>query len=538
MISGTSSNSPSLAGMLLPGHATQVSSGVDSIEGVAMHSYWKSAKSPILVAVMFISLLTFVGVHPLHSDPAATSLVPRHMRLPNGLEVFAVEDHTVPLATVCIVFRGGASVQDPSTAGLFHLYEHMLFAGNERYPTQAAFTAALNRLGSPSWNGATGGDYIKYYITIPSSRLSEGIEFWSWAIRHPVFEPAKLEREKQVVINEIAGYHADPAQIASNALSSRLFSTYPWRKNIEGPEFLIEKATPEDLEAMRATWYVPGNAALIVSGDIDPEAVFRHASTWFGDWKGSTLTAQDTSPHPPFASDVRLVSSEPGYYNGIAGIEFRWRGPDVMSQTQDTYAADILLYLLSSPSGRFKSTLMEKATSLYDAEYIGFTYPTARDGGEFIFSAYMKTAASGGETLVDKVESLRSVVLSEFELMAGNPVSYFGDEALIQARTKLVDQNLLSMERARSFATDTLAFWWAVATTDYFFTYEEQCLQVSWSDISGLIDKYFGTRPTGTLLRVRSSAWNQALTDKAGLLGYEMINPAKAFWWQRDGGMR
>ena len=73
----------------------------------------------------------------------------------------------MPLATVCVAFRGGASAQNPDTAGLFHLYEHMLFDGNEKYPAQAAFMAAINRMGVANWNGGTGAQYINY-ITVPS----------------------------------------------------------------------------------------------------------------------------------------------------------------------------------------------------------------------------------------------------------------------------------------------------------------------------------------------------------------------------------
>ncbi len=110
---------------------------------------------------------------------ALAAAPPAHKTLANGLEVFAVENNAVPLATVCLVFRGGASAQAPDTAGLFHLYEHMLFDGNEKYPSQAAFMAALNKMGVTGWNGGTGTEYINYYITLPSDKLAEGLEFWS-----------------------------------------------------------------------------------------------------------------------------------------------------------------------------------------------------------------------------------------------------------------------------------------------------------------------------------------------------------------------
>jgi len=84
--------------------------------------------------------------------------------------------------------------------------------------------AALNKMGAANWNGSTGTQYINYYIAIPSDKLAEGVEFWSWAVKKPLFNSDKLEREKQVVISEIRGYHTDPDHIADEALESREFS--------------------------------------------------------------------------------------------------------------------------------------------------------------------------------------------------------------------------------------------------------------------------------------------------------------------------
>jgi zinc protease len=228
----------------------------------------KHAFASLLVAA---GAALWLGAAPMQSPPP-------HRTLANGLEVFVVENHAVPLATVCVAFRGGASAQSPETAGLFHLYEHMLFDGNEKYPSQAEFMAALNRMGVANWNGATGAQYINYYITVPSDKLGEGIEFWSWAVKKPVFESGKLEREKQVVINEIRGYHTDPDHIAEEGLESRVFAGYPWRKNIDGPEDTIQKATIEQLQAIRAGYYIPKNTALLIGGDVKPEAAFAFSS--------------------------------------------------------------------------------------------------------------------------------------------------------------------------------------------------------------------------------------------------------------------
>jgi len=488
-----------------------------------------------------IALAAFLGAFllPSFAQTAGGEAV-AHRILSNSLEVFAIEDHSVPLVTICVAFRGGASAQSPETAGLFHLYEHMLFAGNAKYRTKEAFSAALNSMGTTAWNGATGAEFINYHITVPSDRLSEGVEFWAQAVRDPLFDPVVLENEKRVVLNEIRGYHNDPARIANNALESRMFADYPWRKNVDGPERNIESANVATLRMIQSEFYIPANMALMVGGDCAPDEVFALAEKFFGDWAGGPAPRLGEPPHGALPAGIKLISPEDLFYRGLAQIQFRWRGPDVLLRTRDTYTSDVALFLLSSPVGRFKSSIMANVEGLYDAEYIDFSYPTARDGGNFVFSTYMlidKPAVEGA--ILDRIEGLRAAVLDEFAQIAADPEAYFGAAELEKAKTKLIDQNIYAMESAQRFVTDTLTFWWSTATADYFFTYEDNCREVSWSDIADLVSRYVsgGAKlpESATLARIRTSTFgsDSRMSVKMKEYGYEKVDAGNAFWWQK-----
>jgi zinc protease len=484
------------------------------------------------LAVLFLLSRPLAPAQAAVTPPAP----PPHLTLANGLEVFVVENHAVPLATVCIVFRGGASAQTPETAGLFHLYEHMLFDGNEKYPSQASFMAAINRMGVANWNGGTGTEYINYYTTLPSEKLAEGVEFWSWAVEKPLFDEAKLEREKQVVISEIRGYHTDPSHIADEGLDSRVFSAFPWRKNIDGPEETIQKASIAQLEAIRARYYIPRNAALLVGGDVSPARVFELARRWFGDWRGGPAPVIGEPPQGPVPEGIALVYPDEDFYEGVAQVQLRWRGPDVLRDSGDSYVSDVLLYLLTSPVGGFKSKLMASGLGLYDPEYIGFNYATARDGGAFEFGAYLVAAKGAREgNVLDRSEALRLVLKSEFAAIVADPAAYFGPKELEKAKAKLIDRKLLSQEVAGRFVTDSLSFWWSVATTDYFFGYAENCAKVTWADISRLVRRYLLDSGSAVEVRVRADTYASD-PDSAGrekALGYSRLDGDKAFWWQR-----
>jgi zinc protease len=518
----------------------------------------------VLMMALFSPNLAVAQASTAQETGLASNVV-RNATLDNGLEVFVVENHAVPLVTVCVAFRGGALAQTPETAGFFHLYEHMMFNGNDKYPTKDAFTAALNRMGTTSWNGATGKEYINYYITVPSEKFADAVDFWAHAVMNPTLNYAVLENEKLVVLNEIRGYHSDPAQIASNALESRMFNTFPWRKNIDGPESNVANATVAELRDMQKTYYVPTNTALLVGGDTTLEQVQALAEVSFGKWARAPQPVLAEPAQGPIPDGIRLVTAEDQFYRGIAQVQFRWRGPDVTRQTFDTYVSDVLLFLLSSPSGPFKSEIMRKVFGLYDAEYIDFIYPTARDGGNYIFSTFMLVQKPATEEpVLQRVENLRKTVLDEFAQIARDPRAYFGDEALEEAKTKLVDQNIYALESAGSFVTDTLTFWWSTAGTDYFFNYEANCKKVTWDDISALIRKYLtgeagqgsavvagsapgssvstsgapsasSVPPAATLVRLRTSTFgaDPRMEAKIGELGYTRATAQNAFWWQQ-----
>ena len=490
----------------------------------------------LLIAVLAVILATPLAAQNMGNESIS------HKVLANGLEVFAVENHSVPLVTICVTFRGGASAQTEKTAGLFHLYEHMLFAGNARFPTKESFNAALNAMGTTTWNGATGTEFINYHITVPSDKLADGVAFWSAAVRSPTFDPKVLENEKQVVLSEVKGYQADPARVAVNALESRMYSEYPWRKNVDGPVANIEGATVEDLRAIQSLFYIPRNMALMIGGDIAPGETFALADRYFGDWKGGAAPVIGEPPFGALPPSVRVIATDDLYYRGLAQTQFRWRGPDVLRQTRDTYISDIFLFLLSSPVGNFKKNLMDRVPGLYDPEYIDFSYPTARDGGNYVFNTYLTVQNPKSEgAVLDRVEVLKAAVLKEFADIAADPQAYFGQEELEKAKTKLIDQNLFAMESAEDFVTDTLTFWWSTATAEYFFAYEANCRQVSWADITGLLSNYLlggDVKPApaaATLVRLRSSTAGSDLkmADRIKELGYMKATADNAFWWQR-----
>jgi len=203
----------------------------------------------------------------------------KHYTLENGLELFVLENHALPLVRIQITVRCGSIAQSAETAGLFHLYEHMMFKGNKVYRTQSQFQTAMREIGVANWNGGTSTEFVSYHFTVLSERVEKGIEFWANAIRFPLLDPGELEREKSVVINEIRGYFDDPDHIYQAAIDKALFFKFPFRRDVAGYENAVRSATPAMLEQIQASYYIPNNAALFIGGAAEEiNDVFKEAA--------------------------------------------------------------------------------------------------------------------------------------------------------------------------------------------------------------------------------------------------------------------
>ena len=226
--------------------------------------------------------------------------------LSNGLEVIVLPDASVPIVTVELAVRNGSFTEPPELNGLSHLYEHMFFKPNQAnllFQCEMALSAGgLNdfgkrmcaeplklksQIGSLAYlnnadqlsihNGTTREEVVNYYYTTTSPYLPDAIRLINDAVRYPTFDDQELKEEIQVVIGEIDRNESNPFFYLSRTLMDKLFYKYPTRKNALGTRETVLAATTEKMRTIQSRYYVPNNSALVVTGDVKPEEVFRLA---------------------------------------------------------------------------------------------------------------------------------------------------------------------------------------------------------------------------------------------------------------------
>jgi zinc protease len=465
----------------------------------------------------------------LFSISAESTNIPglHRYQLDNGMEVFIFENHAVPLVKIQITFRCGAIAQTAKTAGLFHLYEHMLFKGNKVFKTDSDFQAAMKEIGVTSWNGGTATEAVEYHFTVPADKLAKGVAFWANAVRYPLFKKDELATEKQVVINEIRGGHNDPGRIYEGAMTKAFYYRYPWRRDVSGPEENIRNATRAQLLDIQKHYYIPNNAALFIGGDVDPEAALEVVKTYFSDWKAGPDPWEFELPaHPFLTKDISLVYPSPPMYQGLMSVDMRLRGPDVLADPHDTYAADVWLMLLEDPNGKFKNDIYKKVKGIYKKEYIDASYFTQRDGAVIYFRTYLVVDPAGNSA--EHVEAFKAAVLDEMKKILDDP-DYFSKQDFDLVKTRLEDKQLLDMQTADQLIS-SLAFWWSSADTDYYLHYIANMKKITIDDVKAYIRKYISGRHILTGVQMNPGDY-QKEKGRFSKDGYTEIKKENAFWW-------
>ncbi len=447
--------------------------------------------------------------------------------LSNGLEVFVMENHAAPLAYIEIAVRAGAVTQQPENAGLFHLYEHLMFKGNAKYKNQKEFTEAMNKLGVGDWNGTTGVDRVNYFFTVPSSSVREGIEFWSYAIRTPKIDKTELEREKDVVLSEINAEHTQPSRIRSAAFLQKMFPDSPWRLDPSGDPDVVKNATVEQLREIQNEFYVPENAALFVGGDVRHEEIFKIAKSVFGNWKNAKTNQTFTpSKKEKLKNPIKLVFADPSSSNSFVQVSYFLQGPNGETDFEDTYAADVWASVIDAPDSIFNQTFLEnKKLEIVDSDYISGSYLTRRDSGLISITVLMKN--EGSLSSVEKSEEFYKTVR---EKLTKEMTSKDFPKNISEVEKRIKDMQIYAMETAEGVLS-SLSYFFTAVNADYFFDYDERLSNVTAEEVQDFVKKYIQNQDGILLVSVSEEEFEKRKLEfeKAG---YEKINAESAFWWK------
>jgi zinc protease len=419
----------------------------------------------------------------------------------NGLEVVVLEDHSVPLVTVEMAVKNGSFTEPPELNGLSHLFEHMFFKSNRATANQEDYLQNIGKLGI-AYNGSTREEIVNYYFTTTTPNYPVAMRLMRDSIRYPLFDEREFERERQVVIGELDRNESNPYFYLNEAMMNRLFYKYPSRKQPGGNRETVSKATTDIMRMIQKRYYVPNNSALIVTGDVQPEEIFRQAQELFGDWPRAEdpFVKYPLVEHPPLPKSEGLVLTQP-VQNVI--ISIGWQGPSIGKDNEATYAADVFSFILRQPNSRFQRALVD--TGLVTG--IDISYYTQRNVGPIQLIA---------QTTPDKARAAIKAIYNEIAHF--NDKDYFTDEQLESAKALLEADDLFSREKLSDYS-HTLGFWWSSTGLDYFRGYLGNLRRTSRADINRYASTYIIGKPRIAVVMMSDEAQRGAQLKPEEVVG-------------------
>jgi len=224
-------------------------------------------------------------------------------KLDNGLRVLVHEDHTTSLAVVNILYDVGSRDEDEDKTGFAHLFEHLMFGGSENIPS---YDAPLQRVGGEN-NAFTSPDITNYYLTLPAANLETAFWLESDRMRSLSFDPQVLEVQRKVVIEEFKQRYLDqPFGDVWLKLRPLAYKSHPYKWATIGKDIShIEQASMEDVKAFFARYYHPGNAVMVVAGDVSADQVEILCNKWFGEIASGPKNRRKL-PEEPVQKEERL----------------------------------------------------------------------------------------------------------------------------------------------------------------------------------------------------------------------------------------
>ncbi|MGI8592820.1 MAG: M16 family metallopeptidase [Solirubrobacteraceae bacterium] len=188
--------------------------------------------------------------------------------LANGLPLHRLSIEGTRAVTVLVAFDAGARTERPEENGMAHFLEHLVFKGGEVYDDYRKVNETAERIGA-QLNAYTSHDLVAFHITARAERAMEAIDLLTDFVGRPKIDASELDRERGVVIQEIARYNDQPSMVAEMLIDEAAFGDHPLGRTVLGPQEHLESFTREGIVAFRERRWAGARGGAFVVGNLE-----------------------------------------------------------------------------------------------------------------------------------------------------------------------------------------------------------------------------------------------------------------------------
>ena len=345
------------------------------------------------VAIFLLGFSTILSAQaPDRAKPPASG-PPPSLRLPaiqkrtlsNGLPIWIVERHEVPVVHVNLVVMSGSGDDPAGKFGVASLTASLLTEGaGSRSSLEIA--DAVDFLGADLVTNS-GSDASAVRLNVPVARLAESLPIMADVALRPTFPQAELDRQKAQRLTSVIQARDDPASIGQLAFARVVYgATHRYGTALAGSAQNIQGFTVADIRAFYTSAFQPANATIIVVGDVTPDRVVPLLEAQFGKWQKGAAPQHTalTPPALPAARQIYIVD-KPGAPQ--SQVRIGWTG--VARSTPDYFPITVMNTVLGGAfSSRLNLNLREKNGYTYGAQS---QFDMRTSAGPFVAAAGIQT---------------------------------------------------------------------------------------------------------------------------------------------------
>jgi predicted Zn-dependent peptidase len=297
--------------------------------------------------------------------------------LPNGIRVLTETMSHVRTASLGIWVGTGSRYEPASVHGISHFLEHLFFKGTHQR-SALAIAQAVDALGG-QMNAFTDKEHTCFYVKVLSDHLPAIVDLLSDMLLNSAFDPDAIERERQVITEEIKTYEDSPDEMVQDLIAQTMWDGHPLGRSVIGTRKAVAKIDRDDFVRYIDRRYRPDNIVVSVAGDVTHERVVSLIDKHFGGWSGRVVA--QPSETPSSTPSVALKTKEVEQVHLCLATRGRAQG------AEDRY---VLAVLDNIVGGGMSSRLFQEIRETRGLVYTIASYPASyREGGMVVIYAAM-----------------------------------------------------------------------------------------------------------------------------------------------------
>ena len=391
-------------------------------------------------------------------------------KLPNGQTLVIQQIKNNPIVTIDTWIRTGSVNENDTNSGVSHFLEHLFFKGTKLHPA-GEFDKILESKGAIV-NAATSKDFTHYYITIPSEHFNTAMELHSDMLLNPQIPRKELEKERKVVLEEIAKDGNTPSKMVYDNLNDLMYTTHPYKRKVIGSADVISTIRREEILDYFNKFYAPSNMVTVIVGDVDSVKAAEKVQQLFNQEYKKPVKKSFRHEHPLTAQKrkVDYTDTQSGY------MMIGFRGVDITNN--ETYALDVLAQILGGgKSSKLYRDIKEQRGLAYAISAANGSY---RDDGIFYITANFTPSNS---------EKLEKAIFDEITYIQKYGVT---DEELTRAQKTIEQDTYYARESTSDISSELGYIVTLTGETDFYQNYVDNIKKVTYKEVQEAAKKYLG----------------------------------------------